>query len=501
MLRGGLKIRLTLLLAVLLLIGVTISNLVGVMFTQRLLVRSELTHIQWVVDKQLFPDSSFTRASYENIGEEFCTDAVDRCVYAGLASADELDHLESSGVQADAAQLLAEVERTNQRSFSLSGSAFRAFFSDTRYLLLADPVKSQTGEDEIFLLVWDLSQIYTAIKQDQRMILVYLLFNVAILTVLGFFRLVNLVIKPIDRLISVADQYQVTDSFFYSEGKDHSEFGQLNAALGNMIKRIESDHTALAENFESLEKANQELIKSQDEVVRAEKMASIGRLSAGFAHEIGNPITIIQGYIELLQKPNLSEAQKQDYSTKALEELQRVNTLISNLLDYARETKKESKPIQIDESLLENMRDIVGHEKAWTNVELLSTFEPSLFIFGSMESLRQVILNCILNAVDAIHARGEIRQSGVIEVHGRKYGAAGHAVVLIEIRDNGIGVSNELRSRVFDPFYTTKPPGEGTGLGLYVSHLIVESLGGRIWMESNEKEGATVWIELPEYED
>ncbi|MFC1832382.1 sensor histidine kinase [Thermodesulfobacteriota bacterium] len=464
-------------------------------------MRLELEHITFVADRWSVPAGSEESPLDEYSIGEFFAAAGDRCIYAGSYSSGEVNSLGSSSMQSDVVTLIAKVERTNQRSFVLSGSAFQALISGNRYLLLADPVKPQTGENEIFVLVWDLSPIYTAIKEDQRIVLVYLLFNVLILTVIGFFRLVNLVIKPMDRLITVADQYQLSNSFFYSVGKEYSEFDQLNTSLGNMLKRIESDHTVLQENVKSLEQINRELIKYQDEVVRAEKLASVGRLSAGLAHEIGNPITIIQGYIELLQKDDLSEEQKRNYGDKALEELHRVNKLIGNLLDYARETKKEAEPIQIDDSLLENVQDIVGYEKEWANVELRSAFEPALIVHGNRESLRQVLLNCVLNGIDAIHAHGEKLEQGVIEVNAFKDESEGNLSVLITIKDNGVGISEDQRQSVFDPFYSTKHAGKGTGLGLYVSHLIIENMGGRIGIESNEQGGATLTIELPGCED
>ena len=151
--------------------------------------------------------------------------------------------------------------------------------------------------------------------------------------------------------------------------------------------------------------------------------------------------------------------------------------------------------------MLENIQDILGYDLEGINVDLRSKIESDLVVYGSRESLRQVLLNCVLNALDAIHACEENLEKGIIEVSAKKGESTGKATVLIEIRDNGIGVSEEQSTRVFDPFYTTKPTGKGTGLGLYVSHLIIEVMSGRIWIEPNKQGGATVCIELPGYED
>lgn len=501
MLKGGLKFRLAFLLAALLLIGVGISYLVTLLFSQRELVSSELEHIQQAIHGWSDEVLSLTHTFDESQLKEFCAGAQQRCIYAGSYSSNQLSSLASSSLQSDVVQLIAKIEKTNQLEFSLSGSVLQALFVGSRYLLIADRINSPKVKDDFFLLIWDLSPIYVAIKRDQRIVMVYLLFNVLILTVIGFFRIVDLVIKPIDRLISLADQYQISNSVFYAEGKEHSEFGQLNTALGNMIKRIESDHVTLQANFTSLEQTNRELMKSQDEVVRAEKLASVGRLSAGFAHEIGNPITIIQGYIELLQKSDLSNSKKLQYGDKAIEELQRVNKLISNLLDYARDTTREVEPIRIDQSLIENIWDIVGYDQDCANIEFRSKFESGLVIYGNREPLRQVLLNCVLNAIDGIREKGDDPEQGVIRVTAVKGESEGASKVLITIEDDGVGVSEEQSKRVFDPFYTTKPAGKGTGLGLYVSHLIVDAMGGKIWIESNENRGARVSIQFKAVED
>ena len=126
----------------------------------------------------------------------------------------------------------------------------------------------------------------------------------------------------------MSESYHDSDALFFSGEQKRSEFGQLSMALNGMLYRIESDREKLRQTVTSLEAANATLVKTQKEMIRTEKIASVGRLSAGLAHEIGNPIGIVQGYVELLQQADLDPADKQQFAQRALSELDRINKLI-----------------------------------------------------------------------------------------------------------------------------------------------------------------------------
>lgn len=494
---GGLKFKLAATMAFLVLIAAMLGNWLTLLFIQRSLVGSELAVINRLVDNYVVESVSQDFSSKQNNAENFCRRLGQHCVLAGIYGQGDLVARLPGKIKQQAIQFIERGNENGDRKFEFYGSVFKALMTGERYLFLSERIDLDNGGGSTFFLIWDLSQIYSSIKSDQRIVFVYLLVNVLILSVIGFFRLVNLVIKPIDRLIETADQYQLTNNVFYSESKEHSEFSQLNTALNNMLKRIEEDRAALHSNIKALELSNMEIEAAHREIVQAEKLASIGRLSAGFAHEIGNPIAIIQGYVELLKSSDIDDERKQEYGAKALEELERINRLIRQLLDYARESGEESKRVIVDEHLVEGVLDIVHLEKERAHIRVSSDFEPGLTCTGSSEAIRQVLLNCLLNAIDAIGEHNHADHEGLLEIQGYRKEKEGTEKMIIEISDNGSGISEDQMSHAFEPFYSTKPVGKGTGLGLYVSHLIVESLGGRMWLRTNDLEGATVSIELP----
>ncbi len=349
------------------------------------------------------------------------------------------------------------------------------------------------------ILVLELDSIYELIKEDQKIILVYLFVNLLLLSVVGLFRMIKLIVRPIDRIVEMTDSYQATDSLFFSTHGDSNEFGRLNMALNNMLTRIEKDKSLLRETIDSLEHANEALRKAHQEMVRTEKLASVGRLSAGLAHEIGNPIGIIQGYIDLLRQDSLSLEERQQFSRRAVSELERINGLIRQLLDYAGTSSGVFERIEINEDFVDTIIDLVKLRNKRDNVVMQTKLEPGLAVQGNREGLQQVLLNCAMNALDAVQERGQ-DFCGEIILRAEKTDhadTAGQPGVEISIIDNGIGIEAEAVDSLFDPFYTTKEPGRGTGLGLFVSHSIVEAHGGKLTVENNEDEGVTVRITLP----
>jgi len=282
---------------------------------------------------------------------------------------------------------------------------------------------------------------------------------------------------------------------FYDQGG--SEFGRLSMALNRMTRRIDADRQRLRETVESLEAANAQLQKTQQEMIRAEKLASVGRLSAGLAHEIGNPIGIIQGYLELLRRENLSPEDRKEFSERATRELERINRLIRQLLDFARTAPPGKHRIGIN-PLLDDVVDMVSKRKHMENIHFrLSLEAKDDTVVANEEGLQQVFLNCLLNAVDAIAEKTDDGPGEITVTTLNRDSDDSRPEVVISIRDNGPGIEASDLNNIFDPFFTTKEPGRGTGLGLSVSHAIVEAVGGRISARSEEGKGAEIVVALP----
>ncbi len=266
-------------------------------------------------------------------------------------------------------------------------------------------------------------------------------------------------------------------------------------ALNSMLLKIELDREKLSNAVTSLEKANKELVETQKDMILAEKLASVGRLAAGLAHEIGNPLGIVQGYVELLEQSDISQEDKKIYAGRASKELERINALIRQLLDFAKTSRTNRESISIVAIFTELKEMLLIHRKEV--VFKINSEVDNDVVIGDRDGLRQVFLNCLLNALDAIEICDDGRIGSITVIISEKLTPEDKKNMVIEIEDNGIGVRAEKSFEYFEPFYTTKEPGKGTGLGLSVSHSIIEAHDGLIKIEGKEGKGAVVTIELP----
>jgi two-component system NtrC family sensor kinase len=231
-------------------------------------------------------------------------------------------------------------------------------------------------------------------------------------------------------------------------------------------------------------------------LLQAQKLAAIGQLSAGLAHEINNPLAIIRQEAQWLQTllqtdhfHGLEEVKElQDSLREIIQQVDRTKEITHNLLDFARKRKPVLQAVAVNK-LIEDMARLVEKEARQKKIRIVKHLAPDLpWIYADGPQLRQVILNILNNATYAI------RKDGAVTVTTR---LAGKDTLEIMVRDTGPGITQEDLPRVFDPFFTTKPPGQGTGLGLSICHGIVEKLGGRITVASEAGQGAAFTISLP----
>jgi hypothetical protein len=282
-----------------------------------------------------------------------------------------------------------------------------------------------------------------------------------------------------------------------------------------------------------LELAMGQLRAAQEEVVRSEKLAVVGQLAAGVAHEIGNPIASILGFTELLlADPELppEEAQapeRMDCLRRVRQEAERVDAIVRGLLDFARPLPCQVQALDIN-PLVEEAAGLITHRQGTRGGQVRLSFEPAPDlppVHADRGQLLQVLVNLMLNALDAMPQGGELHLSsralelGAGEVAGLR-GLARRAgdppgadfsgrrqaaepapgperFVEVAVADTGCGIEAKELGRLFDPFYTTKPPGSGTGLGLAISLRIVRSFAGSIRVSSEPGRGSTFSVLLP----
>ncbi|HRY30473.1 MAG TPA: response regulator [Elusimicrobiota bacterium] len=248
-------------------------------------------------------------------------------------------------------------------------------------------------------------------------------------------------------------------------------------------------YRALEQNIGRLEEANLRLKETQAKLFQTEKLAAVGQLAAGVAHELNNPLTGIMGFAQLLlDDKTLTPSQREDLEC-IHKQSQRCRQIIQNLLQFSRREEPRKEKLAVV-ALLEATLDLVKYDFSSSGIRIVKEFpEESPVLLGDKSQLQQVFLNLLTNARQAV---GD-RKDGRIEiVVGRS--PSGVSVVF---RDNGVGISEENMSRMFDPFFTTKPVGQGTGLGLSISYGIVQQHGGALSVRSELGVGSEFLVEFP----
>ncbi|MEJ2108791.1 MAG: ATP-binding protein [Acidobacteriota bacterium] len=230
-----------------------------------------------------------------------------------------------------------------------------------------------------------------------------------------------------------------------------------------------------------------EKAEMEKQLLQSEKLSSIGLLAAGVAHEINTPIAGISSYTQML----LKDFPESNRHRKVLEKIEsqtfRAAEIISGLLNFSRLSGSEFSELDINQ-LIHSSLTLLNHQFQGNHIKVESKFDPSLpTVYGNSGKLQQVFINLFLNAKDAMPSGGNL----LIET------GMNDSMVIIDISDNGMGISEENRKKIFDPFFTTKTIGKGTGLGLSVSYGIIQEHGGRILVDSNTGEGTRFKLKLP----
>ena len=240
--------------------------------------------------------------------------------------------------------------------------------------------------------------------------------------------------------------------------------------------------------YEEARQAYENLRRTQEQLLHSEKMAAVGQLISGVAHELNNPLTAILGYSQLLTSSGQMGPQGVEYSEKLYKQAQRTHRIVQNLLSFARQHKPERVPVQLN-LILEETLALRDYDLRMNHIRVHLELAPDLpYTSADPHQLQQVFLNMVNNAVDAML---EHSNEGDLWV---RTGANGDKL-FIEFTDSGPGVKDA--SRVFDPFYTTKPVGKGTGLGLSICYGIVSEHGGSIQVRNVPPRGASFTIEVP----
>ena len=269
---------------------------------------------------------------------------------------------------------------------------------------------------------------------------------------------------------------------------------------------LKKSHQELTVAHKALQASLNKLTTAQNQILRSEKLAGIGRLAAGVCHEILNPLNIISGYSQTLQMERRDDLSLQEDLGSITEEIHRIEKIISGLLKFSRKRDVDLKQAEINAEL-ESVLSIVEGEMNSEGIDVVREFSPDLpALLLDTDRMRQVFLNIINNAKYAMSGGGQLTvctriidyadSSNLTTKNGSTPGEK-EKILTIRFIDTGTGIKKEHLEQIFDPFFTTKPEDKGTGLGLSVCHSIIEKHGGILEAESDGNSGTTFVIELP----
>ncbi len=264
----------------------------------------------------------------------------------------------------------------------------------------------------------------------------------------------------------------------------------LQGSFGRMVDRLQEVRQALDAQMQEERAVREELQSLQRQVIRQERLAAVGLLVSGVAHEVNNPLQAILGFAELLQMQNDLPEQVQKDLTIIKQESVRACNIIRNLAMFARQQPGQAQPTRLSDVIASVVE--LRQRRLLTEQIVLTVEDQSVaVVMAVFTELQQVLLNMVVNAEQAIRMAKHL--PGRIIIRTRDEAGS----VVVEVEDTGAGVAPEDEAKLFQPFFTTKPVGEGTGLGLSVSYGIIESMGGRLSYRRSAGGGAIFHFELP----
>ncbi|MFI5323386.1 MAG: sensor histidine kinase, partial [Thermodesulfobacteriota bacterium] len=388
--------------------------------------------------------------------------------------------------------LILQSMRTGNRVTEIEGADV-PFMSSFEGIKIATPVRLSGNQGATLLVYQPLSSLEENMALSQRLIALWIILFLTVIALFGFYILSRRIVKPVHELIKTTEKIGVGKFPENANVGSVKEINQLYAALKSMFDELENGKRKLRDKIGELEVTNAKLLQTQKELIASEKLVSLGQLSAGIAHEIGNPLSAIKGYADVLGRAHDIDSDKRlGFINDIKREIDRVDKIIRTLLDYSRPRKSSPQIVDVNLNVKDTV-EIVRSQGVLKNISLildLSDEMPAIIVDPGQ--LSQVLINLILNSKDAVTDPGEI----VISTYPE-----GDKEAVITVRDNGRGISREIMNKIFDPFFTTKDPGHGTGLGLSVSARIVETFDGSIRVESTEGKGSIFRIIFPAVRD
>ncbi len=368
-----------------------------------------------------------------------------------------------------------------------------AFVVNDWYISAYEPITNLAGERIGILFVGLLQRPYTAVRDRVTLAFAAIaLFCFALIVVVTYF-LTRSLVRPLEDMAAVSKEIAAGDLTHRVQVADQSELGLLSSSFNAMLDRIHDMNTQLEQWAKMLEQKVEErteqLVKTQAAMDRQQRLASLGQLAAGVAHEINNPLGGILTFASLVQEELPPDSPIRDDVEEVVRQADRCRKIVQELLEFSRQREARTAPHSVNE-IVGRTLTLLEKQASFHDIKIVRELDPAMPVAVVDDSqLQQVFMNIILNAADAMDERGTLT---VKTGHNR-----GAKEVFVSFTDTGCGIPEGIREAIFDPFFSTKAPGKGTGLGLAVACRIVQAHRGRVEVASEVGQGSTFTVVLP----
>jgi two-component system, NtrC family, sensor kinase len=320
--------------------------------------------------------------------------------------------------------------------------------------------------------------------QIQRLLPFYLALDVVVVTLLVYAVLQWTVGRPLSAAERSIEQLAQPALNVSSDGGGPL-MSRFQRALKRTAEALQAEQNTSRTQMAELRSTNLQLMRAQAELVASDRLATVGKLAAGVAHEVGNPLSGILGYLSLLRSRAGGSAETLDLVTRIEAEVNRIDQIVRSLLELGRPSRGAPGPVELS-GLIDSSVKLLSSGPEFRNLKWRVEVQPGLFARCESGPLSQVVINLLINAAQAMAGAGALELTAST--------VDGHAE--LRVRDHGPGLSAEVQARLFEPFFTTKAAGQGTGLGLAVSRHLIEAMGGQLSATNHPEGGAVFTVRL-----
>ena len=355
--------------------------------------------------------------------------------------------------------------------------------------------QGEAGDDALKAV----ERVEEELENLRKLILFYMITGALIALLLGYFAVSRTVVRPLARVTRAVERVASGDLEAKVPISGSGEIIDLGLNFNRMTRTLRDQRQELDEQMDALRKSSIDLRETQDRLIRAAKLASVGTLAAGVAHEIGNPIAGVLGLLDALEGEVDSE-QSIKYRALVKKEIVRIDKIIEELLAYARPARSglTGEGRCAPEKTMEHVKSLLGAQRLFDKIDLVADLETDLEVAMSPDDMTQLMVNLLLNAGQAMEGKGVVKITAEnIDGWRPALSVVARSAVRITVTDDGSGIDPKIVDRIFDPFFTMRESSVGSGLGLAICQSICDRAGAEIAVDREFTQGARFIITIP----